>query len=162
MKKVLPITCFFLLNMAIPLAHARDFMLKDFVGAWIFSAHTIGGLGQETGSGEAIGGIKRFVFDATGTGKVNAGTVVVYGADNKLGVFDINEEDAITLKLTDPASGAGTLTSVDTKNNKTVIYRFLAARNKSGKATRMHLIDVAIYSEPANVIIMGELNRQDE
>ena len=162
MKKALPITCFFLLNMAIPLAHARDFMLKDFVGAWIFSAHTIGGLGQETGPGEAIGGIKRFIFHANGTGQVNDGTVVVYGADNKLGVFDINEEDTITLNLTDPASGSGTLTSVDTKNNKTVVYRFLAARNKSGKATRLQLINVRIDSEPANVIIMGELTRQDE
>lgn len=98
----------------------RPLRLRDFEGAWVFSRETVGGLGGVTSTGTPSEGSAAIldgqaVFDRNGHGVVNFASAAVYnGTPGAILNITIPPGQAtITITITDPVNGIGTLAVSD-------------------------------------------------
>ena len=149
----------FIMNSAI--AESRSFQLKDFSGEWIFHSTSVGGLGTESGPGVTSAVLRKINIDTKGIGIESNGTFVFYGSDGVLKEYKEVSGEIITVNLTDPVNGAGTITVQDSTSFKaTSEYNFLAIRNRSGIVTKIQLIMVSTTSSSNKVVVTGVAERQ--
>lgn len=139
----------------------REFQLKEFEGDWILTSNSAGGVGVNTGPGISSGVLRQVTFDKNGIGTENYVTRMFYLANGTLfKAVGLNVE-SITLVLTDPIHGAGSIIIQDHASiGAPSIYNFIAKRNKKGKINKLFLI--LIEGAGNQIIVTGALERQFE
>lgn len=144
-----------------PPMHSSEtgFKIKEFAGDWILSSSSSGGVGINSGPGISSAVLRHVTFDKHGKGTENDVSRVFYLPDGSLAKFININVDSITLALTDPIHGAGSITITDsTAFHGTSVYNFIATRNKKGKINKLFLILVEGLGN--SIVVSGVLERQ--
>lgn len=155
------IMCPYMASAHSPVLCNNEFKLKEFEGDWILSSSSVGGLGINAGPGISSAVLRQVNFDKHGHGTENIVNRVFYLPDGTLQKFIGVNVESITLSLTNPAHGAGTITIKDSAFFQgTSIYNFIATRNKKGKINKLFLILVEGLGN--TLVVNGVLERQLE
>lgn len=142
-----------------PVLCDNDFKLKEFAGDWILSSSSVGGVGINAGPGISSAVLRHVTFDKHGNGTENNITRTFYLADGTLHKFIGVNVESITLTLTDPVHGAGSIVIKDSAAFQGIsAYNFIATRSKKGKINKLFLILVEGLGN--TLVVNGVLERQ--
>ncbi|MFO1413903.1 MAG: hypothetical protein U1F10_08350 [Burkholderiales bacterium] len=165
-RRLFAVACLLVLS---SLAHAGGmpdrprggFALKDFAGDWVLASNSAGGVGINAGPGISSAVLRHITLDANGNGTENNGSFVFYVESGTIKEYTTVAGETVTLTLTDPANGAGTITITDTSSfHGMTAYNFLATRSRTGAVNKLFLILVSEFGN--RVVVSGVLERQQE
>lgn len=115
----------------------HQLQLKDFVGDWVLTAESVGGVAGSNAVGDSVFLNAQVFIDRKGIGTINFGSVTIWNGQS-LSIINVPKGTLIEFAITDPHTGTGTFKIEIASIPISITIEFVAViSKKTGLATAL-------------------------